>query len=192
MTSGKTYTLAGPPARTVTGASPLARGTVVGPPPRPLTQAEQGAVMRLLEERRPRPLTVVIGSSRDTVSRETAKRLDAAWRERGGTVLDVLDWPEEAASWLRQARRFTAQAPDAWIVTGRPAGWVQMGRRLTLSTDWDPARTVATASLAVDHLIAQGGIGTFDHLCGAHRDGSTWTVFRTLRDDHLSTHSGQA
>jgi hypothetical protein len=192
MTSGKTYTLAGPPTRTVTGSSPLARGMVAGPPPRPLTRAERATVMRLLEAKRPRPLTVTIGSSRDTVSREAAERLAAAWRERGGTVLDILDWPEEAASWLRQARRFTAQAPDAWIVTGRPTGWVQMGRRLALSTDWDPARTVATASLAVDHLIAHGGIGTFDHLYGAHRDGGTWTVFRTLLDEHPSAHFGQA
>lgn len=192
MTSGKTYTLAGPPARTAPGSSPLARGMAVGPPPRPLTRAERAAVMRLLEEKRPRPLTVVIGSSRDAVSREAAEQLAAAWRERDGTVLDILDWPEEAASWLRQARRFTAQAPDAWIVTGRPAGWVQMGRRLALSTDWDPARTVATASLSTDDLIIQGGIGTFDHLCGAHRDGGTWAVFRTLRDDHPNTRSGQA
>jgi hypothetical protein len=41
-------------------------------------------------------------------------------------------------------------------------------------------------------MIAHGGIGTFDHLHGAHRDGSIWTIFRTLRNDHPSTQPGQA
>lgn len=152
--------------------------------PSPVSGAERSAVLRLLSGRRPRPLTLVIGSSRDEVSREAASALAVEWESAGGTVLDIVNWPENAASWLRQARRFAAGPPDAWAVTGRPAGWIQMGRRLALSTGWDPSRTVATSSLADDVLIARGGIGTFDGLRGTHRDGGTWEVCRTLRIDH--------
>jgi hypothetical protein len=42
---------------------------------------------------------------------------------------------------------------------------------------------VATASLADPVIIAGGGIGTFDGLRGAHRDGSTWRITRTLLID---------
>ncbi|WP_328535782.1 hypothetical protein [Streptomyces sp. NBC_00344] len=160
--------------------SPKARRTAPGAPPRALTVAECSALMRLAVSRRPRPVTVVLGSSRDGVSRRAAGQLALAWEEQGGEVLDTVHWPEQAASWLRQARRFTAGQPDLWIVTGTPAGWVQMGRRLALSTDWAPARTLATASLATDELIACGGIGTFDQLRGVRRDGSGWEIVRTL------------
>jgi hypothetical protein len=163
--------------------SPLATSPIPDVPPQPLTEAEENAVMRLLHAMRPRPVTVMIGTARDPLCAQAAQRLAARWQEHGGMVLNTVTWPEHAASWLRQADRFTHPEPDAWIVTGRLPGWVQMGRRLALSTGWDPARTVATGTLAHDGLIAHGGIGTFDHLRGAHSDGSTWEVIRTLRID---------
>lgn len=161
--------------------SPLARetGTAAGIPP-PHSGIELATVVQLLAELRPRAASIVIGSSRDTPSRNTADAVAQGWAQRGGHVLDVVDWPERAASWLRQARRFTAQGPDAWVVTGQVPGWVQMGRRLVHSTDWDPARTIGTASLATDDLIALGGVGTFDGLRGATGDGGTWEVVRTI------------
>lgn len=145
----------------------------------PLTAAELDAVLRLLTTLRPRPRSLVVGSSRDEVSREAARLLAAQWESAGGTVLDIVNWPEDAASWLRQARRFAAGPPDAWAVTGQSAGWARMGRRLALSTCWDPARTVATSSLAREGLITLGGAGTFEGLRGAHRDGGAWEVGRT-------------
>ncbi|MDX3853742.1 hypothetical protein [Streptomyces sp. AK02-01A] len=169
------------------GWSPLITHAIPSLPPGTLTEKEEQAVMELLDAMRPRPVSVTIGTSRDTESIRNAHRLAATWQTRGGTVFDILDLPEHAASWLRQARRFTRETPDAWIITGRLPGWVQMGRRLALSTEWDPARTVATASLAHDGLIIHGGIGTFDHLRGAHRDGRTWEIIRTLRIDRPHT-----
>jgi hypothetical protein len=100
----------------------------------------------LLAAFRPRIGSINIGSSRDPISLATAVVVQEAWTSAGGQVLDVVDWPDDAASWLRQARRFTVHEPDAWVVTGSVPGWVQMGRRLAYSTDWDPARTVATAA----------------------------------------------
>jgi hypothetical protein len=148
-------------------------------PRREYTQAELAAVLRLLAALRPRIGSINIGSSRDPISLATAVAVQEAWTSAGGQVLDVVDWPDDAASWLRQARRFTVHEPDAWVVTGSIWGWVQMGRRLAYSTDWDPARTVATASLADATLIAAGGIGTFDGLRGVHRDGRSWHITRT-------------
>ncbi|MEV0699872.1 hypothetical protein AB0I53_18455 [Saccharopolyspora sp. NPDC050389] len=161
--------------------SPLARETSTeaeSPPPH--SEIELATVVGLLAGLRPRVASIVIGCSRDAPSQATADAVARAWNERGGHVLDVVDWPERAASWLRQARRFTEQEPDAWVVTGQVPGWVQMGRRLVHSTDWDPARTIGTAALASDDLIAVGGVGTFDGLRGAARDGGTWEVIRTI------------
>ncbi|MCB5909105.1 hypothetical protein [Streptomyces pinistramenti] len=166
------------------GWSPKTARPVATPPALPLTGPETDAVIHLLEAMDPRPVTLVTGSSRDAPARRAAALLAGRWQERGGEVIDAVDWPEDAASWLRQARRFTRAAPDAWLVTGRLTGWVQMGRRLTVSTTWNPARTVATSGLAHDDLISGGGIGTFDGLRGAHRDGGTWEIIRTLRVDH--------
>jgi hypothetical protein len=148
--------------------------------PPPLGEIELATVLDLLSQlRRPRVASIVIGSARDTSSRAAANAIARAWGARGGHVLDVVDWPERAASWLRQARRFAAPGPDAWVVTGQLPGWLQMGRRLAHSTDWDPARTIATAALESDDLIAVGGMGTFDGLRGATRDDGSWKVVRT-------------
>jgi hypothetical protein len=132
-------------------------------------EAEIAAMLRLLGP----AVSVVIGCSRDAPARAAADTLARAWTDRGGEVFDVVDWPEHAASWLRQARRFTVCAPDAWLVTGRVPGWLQMGRRLTRSTGWAPARTIATASLASEELAADG---SFDGLRGVTEDGGTWRI----------------
>jgi hypothetical protein len=103
---------------------------------------------------------IVIGT--DTASRPDADRIAAAW---DGPVLATVTWPETAASWLRQARRFAAPEPDLWVVSATPAGWAGMSRRLLRSTSWSPHRTIAAAALAGFPLPG---------LRGAHADGTTW------------------
>jgi hypothetical protein len=163
--------------------SPLPRIAVRPFHPMVCGDVELDTVLRLVRGIRPRPMSVVIGSSTDEVSRGNAVRVAEAWTEHGGLVLTTVSWPETAASWLRQARRFAAPAPDAWIVTGTPAGWVGMGRRLACSTSWTSRRTIATAGLAVPALVEAGGIGTFDGLRGAHADGRTWEMVGALLVD---------
>jgi hypothetical protein len=143
----------------------------------PCSEVELRTVLRLLRGLRPTPVAVVIGSSRDALSLTNAARVAKTWTDNGGLVLATVSWPETAASWLRHARQFTAPQPDAWIVTGTPAGWIGMGRRLTQSTNWSARRTVATAGLADPALVTTD---TFDGLCGAHVDGRSWHVVRTL------------
>ena len=161
--------------------SPLPRADLV--PARsslPTGDAELATVLALIRRIRPRPVSVVIGTAMDPVSRANGDRIAQAWSREGGYVLATVRWPEAAASWLRQARRFAGPEPDAWVVSATPAGWIGMGRRLACSTGWAPGRTVATAGLADPALIAAGGIGTFDGLRGAFPDGSTWEIARTL------------
>ncbi|MDT7802914.1 MAG: hypothetical protein QOI78_6347 [Actinomycetota bacterium] len=105
---------------------------------------------------------VVIGTSADPVSRADGERIASAW---GGPVLATVTWPETAASWLRQARRFAAPEPDVWVVSATPAGWAGMARRLAVSTSWSPHRTVVTAALEGCPLPG---------LRGARADGSSW------------------
>ncbi|MFB7469926.1 hypothetical protein [Kitasatospora sp. NPDC056184] len=141
-------------------------------PPAPHTAAELGALAGLL----PRFGSVVIGHGRDEASVAAARAFAERWQAGGGTVLDVVDWPEEAASWLRQSRRFTAPAPDAWVVAAGPRGWAGMSRRLRHSTDWDPSRTVGFASTGSALALTLAGPGTLDGLRGATPDGRTWQV----------------
>ncbi|WP_410638933.1 hypothetical protein [Amycolatopsis sp. lyj-346] len=121
-----------------------------------MTPPELEALLRLLGGAR----HIVIGT--DSSSRADGDQIAAAW---GGLVLATVTWPETAASWLRQARRFAAPEPDAWVVCATPAGWAGMCRRLQLSTSWSPHRTVATAALAGFPLSG---------LRGARADGTTW------------------
>jgi len=123
-----------------------------------MTAAELEALVRLIGPAR----HIVIGTATDPVSRADGARIASAW---GGLVLATVTWPETAASWLRQARRFAAPEPDIWVVSATPAGWAGMARRLTMSTSWSPHRTILTAALADFRLPG---------VRGAQADGSTW------------------
>ncbi len=101
----------------------------------PHTSAELETIMGLLTERRSRVSTFYVGHARDDASRSAANAIIRAWTVHGGDVLGVVDWPEDAASWLRQATRLAVGATDAWAVAGSPLGWAQMGRRLRCSID---------------------------------------------------------
>ncbi|MFG2501260.1 hypothetical protein ACGFSB_23995 [Streptomyces sp. NPDC048441] len=146
------------------------------PAPAPHTHAELIALLGLLTLPKARIETVTIGHSRDTASRAAAEAFSAAWTARGGQVLTTVTWPETAASWLRPANRLTAELPDAWIMAAAPLGFTQLARRLRHSTDWDPARTYAFASLQDSRLPALAGEGVLHGLRGATADGATWDV----------------
>lgn len=119
---------------------------------------------------------IAVGHGRDPASAAAADAVAQAWDDRGGLVLGVVDWPETAASWLRQACRLTAHAPDAWVVAGPPAGFARLARRLRAEPGWDPARTIAFASLHDPRLPALAGLDTLHGLRGATADGEVWHV----------------
>ncbi|AUA08105.1 hypothetical protein GTZ89_03270 [Streptomyces sp. SID8382] len=146
------------------------------PDPVPHTDAELTALIRLLTRPKSRIGTVAVGHSRDLASRAAADAFATTWKARGGKILAVVDWPETAASWLRPARRLTAPGPDAWVMAAAPLGFAQLARRLRHSTDWDPARCYAFASLRDSRLPALAGPDTLHGLRGASTDGGTWDI----------------
>ncbi|WP_274536959.1 hypothetical protein [Kitasatospora sp. CB01950] len=147
------------------------------PAPAPHTAAELAALLRLLTEHRRPPLhSVTIGHSRDDASRAAATAFADAWRAAGRTVLAVVDWPEQAASWLRPAHRLTDPGPDALVIAAAPLGWAQLARRLARSTPWRPERTFGFASLAEPAATALAGPGVLDGVRGAGPDGGTWRI----------------
>jgi hypothetical protein len=161
--------------------SPLISGddlTAYGdlPWPAPHTDAELAALMGLLAASKPRVEAVTVGHSRDPASRAAADAFVTAWKARGGTVLTVVNWPEAAASWLRAAHRPAAEAPDAWVMAAALPGFAQLARRLRHSTDGDPGRTYAFASLRDSRLPALAGPDTLHGLRGATAEGGTWNV----------------
>ncbi|MFB7517299.1 hypothetical protein [Streptomyces sp. NPDC056144] len=156
------------------------------PEARPHTDRELARLLTLLEDMGVRGGAVALGHGRDPASRAAAEAFADAWQARGGRLAAVVDWPEDAASWLRQARRLTEPEPDAWVVAGGPVGWAQMSRRLRHSTAWDPGRTVGFASTGDSRVAAAVGPGVLDGMRGATADGGVWTVGRgwIVESDH--------
>ena len=123
--------------------------------PEPATEAEVDALVDLAHRLGVR--SVVIGHGRDDVSRQNAARFAARWEAGDGEVLVRVSWPEEAASWLRQARRLTSPEPDLWVLGGAAAGLAQVTRRLAWSTLWRPRRTLALGSSTVRETLRLAG-----------------------------------
>jgi hypothetical protein len=138
------------------------------------TEAEIGRMLRLALERDAR--TVVVGRGRTPAAARAAAEFIRHWESQARTVLGTVTWPEEAASWLRQARQFTRPDPDLWIMAGPPAGWAQMTRRLLWSTPWRAERTIAFASVAAGPAIGLVGAANLEGLAGATARGGTWVV----------------
>ncbi|MDA0162952.1 hypothetical protein OM076_21955 [Solirubrobacter ginsenosidimutans] len=82
---------------------------------------------------------VAVGHGRDERSVAAAREFAAAWPHE---VAVVVDWPSTAASWLRPARKLTANHADAWVIADTPEGWANVERRLRETPNWDPMRTV--------------------------------------------------
>ncbi|MEU8585916.1 hypothetical protein AB0C59_02745 [Streptomyces sp. NPDC048664] len=148
------------------------------PPTRPHTDRELARLIALLEGCGFRGGSVALGHGRDAASKAAALAFTDAWRRSGGHLAAVVDWPEDAASWLRQARRLTRPEPDAWVVAAAPVGWAQMSRRLRHSTAWDPRRTFGFASTGDSRLVTAAGPGVLEGMRGATADGRVWTIRR--------------
>jgi hypothetical protein len=156
-------------------------------PAAPHTLAELNAIIGLL--RGIKAHSISIGHGRDLASVEAAHALADAWTSTGdltqpACVLRIVDWPENAASWLRPAQRLVATVPDAWVIADTPAGFAQLARRLAEQPDWSPARTFAFANLADPDLVALAG-PVLSGLSGATASGDVWHLGgRALIVDH--------
>jgi hypothetical protein len=151
-------------------------------PPRAHTAAELARLLQLL--RAARAATIAIGHGRHRASAAAAQALAQAWAQGGGTVLDVVSYPADAASWLRPARRLASSQPDAWAIADNPAGCAQLARRLAGQPGWAAARTVGFASVASGDLVALTGPGLLAGLAGATAAGRWWRI----DDGRIMTH----
>jgi hypothetical protein len=142
--------------------------------PAPHTLAEITRVLELAGSRRVRSVT--IGHGEDPHSTAAARAFAAAWTERGGAVLSTVGWPEQAASWMREARALVRFQPDLYILAGAPAGLAQMIRRLVWSTNWTPTATIGFASAAAPAIHQLAGLQHLDGLTGATSDGARWRI----------------
>ena len=145
----------------------------------PATGSEIDALIELAQ--RLGAQSVAIGHGRDDVSCTNAARFSRQWKESGGSVLVEVSWPEEAASWLRQARKLVTLEPDMWVLGGAAVGLAQMTRRLAWSTPWQPARTLALGSSTVHETVRLAGARVLEGMCGAHPGGVLWQI----RDDGM-------
>ena len=138
------------------------------------TEAELNRMLQIALQRNAR--TVAIGHGRSPAASKAARGFARRWDASARTLLCVVTWPEDAASWLRQATRFAAANPDLWVMAGPQVGWAQMTRRLLWSTAWPPERTIAFAGIGTERTIGLVGAGNLAGLAGATTDGGTWAV----------------
>ena len=138
------------------------------------TEAELDRMLRLALQRNAR--TVAIGHGRSSAAARSARRFARSWEASARAVLCVVTWPEDAASWLRQATRFAEANPDLWVMAGPQGGWAQMTRRLLWSTPWQPERTIAFAGIGTEGAIGLVGAVNLPGLTGATTSGGTWVV----------------
>ncbi|MBU3064731.1 hypothetical protein KO481_24785 [Nocardia sp. NEAU-G5] len=142
------------------------------------TDAEIAAIIAVARARGAHTLT--LGSGRTPPAIATMAAVAAQWERGGGRIADHVTWPETAASWLRQARRFTATTPDLWVMTGPRLGWAQMTRRLLWSTPWSASNTIVTSEIADPAALALVGTAYLEGLTGVDAEGSVWTVTDSL------------
>ena len=158
-------------------ASPRLPGGVVRRAAGPENKATEAELNRLAELARRRDArTIASGRGRAALAAAATAAFAGRWEAEGRIVLDIVTWPEEAASWLRQATRFAAADPDLWVMAGPAGGWAQVTRRLLGSTAWQPGRTIAFAALGTPPAIGLVGAHNLPGLTGATADGRTWAV----------------
>ncbi|HZX01457.1 hypothetical protein [Kribbella sp.] len=117
---------------------------------------------------------VAVGAGREGGAVDGVRAVVEAWEAVGGEVALELSWPERAASWLRQARRFAAADAEVWIMLGPPLGWAQMTRRLLWSTPWNPARTLLAGEISDPSVLNLVGLHNLPGIAGVTRDGTPW------------------
>ncbi len=152
----------------------LARHPYSTHPPAPHTAEEISALVTAL--RAAGASTITIGHGRDTASRTTAATVCEAWGRAAGTVLGVVDWPAQAASWRKAARQMIHAHPDAWVIVDTPAGCAQLAMRLVEHEDWSPTQTFGTASLDSPDAAALTGFGILTGMRGVTAAGDTWRI----------------
>jgi hypothetical protein len=69
-----------------------------------------------------RARTVTIGHGRSAAAAGAAAAFARRFQDQGRIVLDVVTWPEEAASWLRQAIRFGTERAIGLVGAGNLSG----------------------------------------------------------------------
>jgi hypothetical protein len=157
-------------------------------PPRPHTGAELDQLLRML--RIAKASRITIGHGRHHASAAAAAALFDAWTETGNAAITI-SWPVDAASWLRPARRLTAERPDAWVIADTPAGMAQLAVRLAGQSDWSPTRTLGFASVASPDLISLTGTW-LSGMRGATSDGCAWLIrhqFLVIEDNREAVHT---
>jgi hypothetical protein len=142
-------------------------------PPAPVTDAEIGALVELAGNLGAR--AVAIGHGRHKTACENGERFAWAWQRTGGSVLACVSWPEDAASWLRQARQLTTPTPDLWALGGAALGLAQMVRRLSWSTSWSPHRAIGIGN-TISEALRLAGASVLEGMRGAHPDGQIWQI----------------
>lgn len=95
-------------------------------------------------------------------------------------MLNTVDWPATAASWLKPARQLVSTQPDAWVIIDNPAGCAQVANRLAEHENWTATRTFATASLHSTDVAALTAAGVLSGMSGATATGETCRLGQTV------------
>jgi hypothetical protein len=115
--------------------------------------------------------------------RSTVDRLDEGAASITGQdhapAIEVVrvDWPAQAASWLRPARRLTAPDIELCIVLDNLAGSAQILRRLAEQPGWHVGNIITWSAIRRPALLTLFQAERLDGLRGTTATGETWTLY---------------
>jgi hypothetical protein len=123
-----------------------------------------------------------IGHGRNPGDSKIAEELANSWgdlqnwvRSEGGFVINYVDWPESAASWLAQAKILSKDNPDVWILISSSMSVLSVLKRLADQSGWFAERTFVVSDTAV-LLTHAGDLAAYEGLKCINENGDQWRV----------------
>jgi len=124
-----------------------------------------------------------IGHNREETNINIAACIANKWietqnwvRSEGGYILNVVDWPESAASWLRQAKQLNQDNPDAWVIISSFKSAMQILQRLSAEKNWIPERTFCLFSSNCEMMNKITPWAGLNGLKGLLTNGRRWII----------------
>jgi hypothetical protein len=140
------------------------------------------AIIYWIDEYNYETYSLSIGHGRNADARAVAAELANTWqdsqnwvRSGGGFVINQVDWPGTAASWLAQAKILSKDNPDAWVLISSAGSGLAVLKRLAGQKDWLAERTFVVFS--TDELLKYAGdLVAYEGLKCITENGNKWLV----------------
>jgi hypothetical protein len=140
------------------------------------------AIIHWIDEYNYETYSLSLGHGRNADDRTIAEELANSWKDTqnwvrsdGGFVINHVDWPETAASWLAQAKILSKDNPDAWLLISSSISVLAVLKRLADRKGWLAERTFVVSNTN-DMLTNAGDLAAYEGLKFINENGDQWRV----------------